>query len=200
MGNCCLNISGVGVINGNQIVYEVNCVLNGEFPNYTFDIVVNDVIVETFYISYDDEDSMWYLNNTIESLASSEFSGNLTCPDGLQFHYSAVGDDGVVYYTYTVYQIPCDLTPTPPSITYPLECVEEACRNKNLLNKQKRALAEDIAGVSKKEIFGFKCGDAWENIFMRNLIIHTLSCMPTGVLSVEKEKCLIGKLTDKCNY
>ena len=199
MGDCCLNISGVGVTVGGDVIYEVNCVLNGSFPEYTFDVIDGDLF-NVFYISYDDENSIWHLNNDIEYLASSEFGGNLTCPDGLQFTYNAIGDGGVIYYTYTVYQIPCDLTPIPPSITYPVECLQEACRNKNLLNKQKRALAEDIAGVSKKEIFGFKCGDAWENIFMRNMIIHALSCMPTGVLSVEKENCLIGKLTDKCNY
>lgn len=197
MGDCCLNISGVGVTGEGDIVYEVNCVLNGSFPEYTFDIIIDDVIVETYYISYDNENSIWDLNNTIEYIASSEFSGNLTCPDGLQF--TQAGGDQEPSITYTVYQIPCNLTPTPPTIEYPVECLQEACRNKNLLNKEKRSLAEDIAGISKKEIFGFKCGDAWENIFMRNLIIHALSCMPTGVLSVEKEKCLTGKLTDKCN-
>jgi hypothetical protein len=198
MGDCCLNISGVGVTGEGDIVYEVNCVLNGSFPEYTFDVTDGDLF-NVFYISYDDENSIWHLNNDIEYLASSEFGGNLTCPDGLQFNYNVEGRFDSTYYTYTVYQIPCDLTPTPPPITYPVECLQEACRNKNLFNKEKRSLAEDIAGISKKEIFGFKCGDAWENIFMRNLIIHALSCMPTGVLSVEKEKCLIGKLTDKCN-
>ena len=193
MGDCCLNIHGIGLTGLGDVVYEVNTTLNGEYPYYTFYDGVN-----TIDIVYDEEELLWDLISGEETLATSEFSGNQSCPDGLQFSYSVIGRDGADY-TYTVYQIPCDLTPVPPIIEYPIECLQEACRNKNLLNKQKRALAEDIAGISKKEIFGFKCGDAWENIFMRNLIIHALSCMPTGVLSVEKEKCLIGKLTDKCN-
>jgi hypothetical protein len=190
--NCCLNIHGIGLTEVGDVIYEVNTTLNGSYPNYTF----YDGM-DTLYISYDEEVSLWYLNGEIETLASAEFSGNQYCPDGLQFSFN-IGDEGP-NYTYTVYQIPCVLTPTPPIIEYPVECLQEACRNKNLFNKHKRMLAEDIAAISKKEIFGFKCGDAWENIFMRNMIIHALSCMPTGVLSVEKEKCLIGKLTDKCN-
>jgi hypothetical protein len=192
MGDCCLNIYGVGVVE-EEIVYEVNSVLLGEYPNYSFDIGEGYLL----YVVYNETTSMWDLIDDGDVLASSEFFGDEACPDGLQFVFNS--GDRSPDYTYTVYKVPCDLTPTPPTIEYPVECLQEACRNKNLFNKHKRMLAEDIAGISKKEIFGFKCGDAWENIFMRNMIIHALSCMPTGVLSVEKENCLIGKLTDKCN-
>jgi hypothetical protein len=191
MDNCCINIYGIGVID-KEIVYEINSTLNGAYPNYTF--YDGEVTID---VVYDEEELLWYLISEEKILATSEFSGNKDCPDGLQFTFN--GGDRSPDFTFTTYQFPCDLTPTPPIIEYAPECLQEACRNKNLFNKHKRMLAEDIAGISKKEIFGFKCGDAWENIFMRNMIIHALSCMPTGVLSVEKEKCLIGKLTDKCN-
>lgn len=191
MDNCCLNIYGVGLIE-KDIVFECNSVVQGEYPDFSFDSGDG-----TLNISYDSGDSLWYLSAGAEILATSSYDTETSCPDGLQFAFS--GGDMSPNYTFTVYQVPCDLNPVPPTIEYPLECVEEPCRNKNLLNKHRALLAEDIAGISKKEVFGFKCGDAWENIFMRNMIIHALSCMPTGVLSVEKENCLIGKLTDKCN-
>jgi len=190
MDNCCLNVHGVGILD-KEVVYEIDAILNGSYPNYYFDYGGGNMDVQ-----YDDELLVWNLVLDAETLDSSEFS-DTPCPSGLQFNF--VDGDQSPDFTFIIYEVPCDVTPTPPSITYPTECLQEACRNKNLFNKHKRMLAEDIAGISKKEIFGFKCGDAWENIFMRNMIIHALSCMPTGVLSVEKENCLIGKLTDKCN-
>ena len=190
MDNCCLNISGLGLFEG-QIVYELNSAIYGEYPDFYFDSP--DGIL---HISYDEEIQQWYLYDQDLELAQATYDGDPYCFDGLIFEAQI---DKAVVYTFTVYRIPCDFTPTPPTIEYPEECLQEACRNKNLFNKHKRMLAEDIASISKKEIFGFKCGDAWENIFMRNMIIHALSCMPTGVLSIEKENCLIGKLTDKCN-
>jgi hypothetical protein len=191
MGNCCLNISVIGFIE-RGIVYEANCPITGEYPSFSFQLEESEIS-----LIFNEELSIWQMIDGDILLSQSTYEGDNECPSGLQFTFS--GGDKSPDFTFTVYQFPCDLTPTPPIIEYAPECLQEACRNKNLLNKQKRALAEDIAGISKKEIFGFKCGDAWENIFMRNLIIHALSCMPTGVLSVEKEKCLIGKLTDKCN-
>lgn len=192
MDNCCLNISGIAFFE-KQLAFETNSVLLGEYPSFFFDVGGQYFL----YVVYNETTSMWDLVDDGDVLASSEFSGDVNCPDGLQFAFN-FGDQSP-QYTFIVYKVPCDLIPTPPTIEYPVECLQEACRNKNLFNKHKRMLAEDIAGISKKEIFGFKCGDAWENIFMRNMIIHALSCMPTGVLSIEKENCLIGKLTDKCN-
>jgi len=192
MDNCCLYVYGIGVLN-KDVVFESNSVLNGEYNDFYFETQYG-----ALYISYDEQELLWSLKDGEAILASSEFSGDMNCFSGLQFSFNDGGDQHPTY-TFTVYKVPCDFTPTLPTIEYPIECLQEACRNKNLFNKHKRMLAEDIAGISKKEIFGFKCGDAWENIFMRNMIIHALSCMPTGVLSIEKEKCLIGKLTDKCN-
>lgn len=193
MDNCCLNLYGVSSWKGG-VIYEVNAPLEGSYPNF-----YSNIGETTLNIVYNEETSLWYFYDGDGELASTTYSGTESCPDGLNFTFSFEMGEIVTTYTFTVYQFPCDLTPVPPTIDYPLECVQEPCRNKNLFRKQKGELSKDIAGVSKKEIFGFKCGDAWENIFMRNLIIHALSCMPTGVLSVEKEKCLIGKLTDKCN-
>jgi hypothetical protein len=190
MDNCCLNMYVSGTIGSEAPVFEWTSPITGAYPSFSF-----EVEVDTLSLVFNEETSEWQIFAGDVFVGSSTYEGNNECPSGLN-----IVNEGDITYSYTVYSVPCGEPYDIPTIEYPLECLQEACRNKNLLNKQKRALAEDIAGVSKKEIFGFKCGDAWENIFMRNLIIHTLSCMPTGVLSVEKEKCLIGKLTDKCNY
>jgi hypothetical protein len=188
MGNCCLNISVIGFIE-RGIVYEANCPITGEYPSFSFQLEEDEIS-----LVFNEEISTWQMFIGDTFIGQSTFDGDNECPSGLNILV-----EGDITYSYTVYSFPCDLTPAPPVVEYAPECLQEACRNKNLFNKHKRMLAEDIAGISKKEIFGFKCGDAWENIFMRNMIIHALSCMPTGVLSVEKENCLIGKLTDKCN-
>jgi hypothetical protein len=102
--------------------------------------------------------------------------------------------------SFTISVCESDLEDIPEIIQPEEDCSPyEICRNKNLLSKSAIALSKDIASISKREVFGFKCDDAWENIFMRSLIIDALNCSPYGVYSEEEEQCLIGKLTDKCN-
>jgi len=190
MDNCCLNMYVSGTV-GREQVFEWTSTITGSYPEFQFD--VDGTALSLFF---NEETSYWQiLGEGFVVCETPVLPQNNECPNGLQ----VPSEDGDVLYTFNVYSVPCGEPYDVPTIEYPLECLQEACRNKNLFNKHKRMLAEDIAGISKKEIFGFKCGDAWENIFMRNMIIHALSCMPTGVLSIEKENCLIGKLTDKCN-
>lgn len=190
MDNCCLNMYVSGTMEKDQ-VFEWTSTMTGSYPEFQF-----DVDGDALSLFFNEDTSYWQVLEEGFVICETPFlPQNNECPNGLQV--PLVGGD--VLYTFNVYSIPCDSNPNAPTIEYPLECLEEPCRNKNLFRKQRGELAKDIAGISKKEIFGFKCGDAWENIFMRNMIIHALSCMPTGVLSIEKENCLIGKLTDKCN-
>ena len=103
------------------------------------------------------------------------------------------------YSDFIIYSIDCDANNNDiPADVEPINC-DVPCSNGNLLKKQKSSLSKDIADISKREVFGLKCSDNWENIFMRSLIIDALSCIPYGVYSKDTEACLISKLTDKCN-
>jgi len=100
---------------------------------------------------------------------------------------------------FIIYRIECDINNNDiPADVEPINC-DIPCTNGNLLKKQKASLANDIADISKREVFGLKCNDNWENIFMRSLIIDALSCLPYGIYSKDEEQCLIGNLTDNCN-
>lgn len=103
------------------------------------------------------------------------------------------------YLNFIIYRIECEIeNDDVPADIEPIDC-NVPCVNSNLLKKQKSALSKDIADISKREVFGLKCSDNWENIFMRSLIIDALSCIPYGVYSKDTEACLISKLIDKCN-
>ncbi len=75
-----------------------------------------------------------------------------------------------------------------------------SCKDSNFLKKQNNELAEDVAEIRDLEIFGFGGGGFdWDSLIKRNMVIHSLRCMPYGVLSDAETDCLKNKLTDKCN-
>jgi len=102
-------------------------------------------------------------------------------------------------------QVACEDEPQDVDIPIPVtpasNCNEPfSCKFVNLLKKQKRALAVDIAANRNYEVFGLKeCDKNWNNLFMRYLIIDALECVPQGVYSEATENCLINKLTENCN-
>jgi hypothetical protein len=50
-----------------------------------------------------------------------------------------------------------------------------------------------------KNLFGFKCGTSWDDLFRKHLIFDVLSCLPYGVICEEEEQCLINNLNENCN-
>jgi hypothetical protein len=75
-----------------------------------------------------------------------------------------------------------------------------SCKDSNFLKKQNNELAKDVAEIRDLEIFGFGGGGFdWDSLIKRNMVIHSLRCMPYGVLSDAETDCLKNKLTDKCN-
>lgn len=72
-------------------------------------------------------------------------------------------------------------------------------RNRNLLKKKKAIFVDEISSIRNKEIFGFKCGTTWDNLFRKHLIFDVLSCLPYGVICEEEEQCLINNLNENCN-
>lgn len=87
------------------------------------------------------------------------------------------------------------------------DCYEEekcyeafSCKFANLIKKQKKSLALDIANIRDQEVYGLKgCDENWDNIFMRYLIMDVLQCSPYGYFSESTENCLINKLSENCN-
>lgn len=71
--------------------------------------------------------------------------------------------------------------------------------NRNLLKKKKAIFVDEISDIRNKEIFGFKCGTSWDDLFRKHLIFDVLNCLPYGVICDEEEQCLINNLNENCN-
>ncbi len=71
--------------------------------------------------------------------------------------------------------------------------------NRNLLKKKKAIFVNEISSIRNKELFGFKCGPDWEELYKKHLIFDVLWCLPYGVICEDQEQCLIDKLNENCN-
>lgn len=200
---CCANIAFYG---GDEVV-QISMSLEdiGTIPTYLFSWDSSD-----FFIIYNLINQSWelWLDGEPQIMLGFSIPNSLSdlCPESIfgDWFITATGYAQIAKIensdAFTIYR--CDEEVYIPEYGNVDEENCEAyapCRNKNLLSKSSMALSKDIASLSKREVFGFKCDDAWENIFMRSLIIDALSCLPYGTYSEEEEQCLIGKLTDKCN-
>lgn len=193
--SCCVNIQ---ILNTEGDAINLNCtkVFPLTFPaSYAIDF---DSIFPGVTLLLSIVDGVWQIadmSNPENIYSVSNISSD--CPESISFE-SWVNVPRLIL-DFIIYRIECDINNNDiPADVEPINC-DIPCSNGNLLKKQKSALSKDIADISKREIFGLKCGDNWENIFMRSLIIDALSCIPYGVYSKDTEACLISKLTDKCN-
>lgn len=135
----------------------------------------------TFYLFYDG--SAWVMSESVdgegEVLVSLEL--NSDCPFGAYTTYRTV-----TYFS--VRGADC------------FDCCDYVQpRNRNLLKKKKAIFVDEISSIRNKEIFGFKCGTTWDNLFRKHLIFDVLSCLPYGVICDEEEQCLINNLNENCN-
>jgi hypothetical protein len=215
---CCVSI---GFSNGIDVIqYNVTLEIEywggiGDIPTYSFTmnnqdygIIFNSLTNRWEILNKDASQLIAYSTTLSDVCPISSFSDWVITEEG----YDQIGDIGgglvelppptpiPLYDSLYIYSCNEDVD-VPESGNAGEESCEpyEPCRNKNLLSKSAMELSKDIASLSKRQVFGFKCDDAWENIFMRSLIIDALSCSPYGTYSEEVEQCLIGKLTDKCN-
>lgn len=78
-------------------------------------------------------------------------------------------------------------------------CDYDTPQNRNLLKKKKAIFVEEISSIRSKEIFGFKCGPEWDDLFRKHLIFDVLWCLPYGKICDEEQQCLINNLNDNCN-
>lgn len=78
-------------------------------------------------------------------------------------------------------------------------CDYDTPQNRNLLKKKKAIFVEEISSIRSKEIFGFKCGPEWDDLFKKHLIFDVLWCLPYGKICDEEQQCLINNLNDNCN-
>ena len=199
MGDCCINI----LITFGEEQYNYSFVReflpDGTFFRYyaTLDDPNDD---DGLYLYYNENISAWEIINQLdgELLFTSGENVPLDCPVSSSEDWTP---EGRIAFSFIIYEIECaigeDDEPTPyPEV--PEEYVAD-CTNSTLLKKQKAKLSKDIAAISKREVFGFDCGGEWENMFMRSLIIDALSCPPYVAISKDTERCLIGKLNEKCN-
>lgn len=148
---------------------------------------------ETYFIWFLNSASLWIMSSELGStddvLAILFFDG---CPFGEWIVYS-IKIDSLISFE-------CTSEPKPPIEVIEENCNPyESCKYDNLLKRNRVSLSKDIASISKREVYGFNCGDAWQNIFTKSMIIDALSCLPYGVYTEDEERCLIEKLNDKCN-
>jgi hypothetical protein len=206
MGDCCLNILIFidGVEYNLSTFRQVN--LSSEFVRYTFrnpyDIENNSVVA---YLEFDDVLNTWVIIDPALGGTTLFVAGEnvpVDCPVSSSEDWSFEPEEGEEF-SFVIYEVSCvrgigdnDVPNLYPEEEEPYEVY---CENLNLIKKQKMKLSKDIAAISKREVFGLDCGGEWENLFMRSLIIDALSCPPYGVISKDTERCLIGKLNEKCN-
>ena len=78
-------------------------------------------------------------------------------------------------------------------------CDYDTPKNRNLLKKKKAIFVDEISSIRNKEIFGFKCGPEWDDLFRKHLIFDVLWCLPYGKICDEEQQCLINNLNENCN-
>ena len=205
-----------GIIRGYQVVVS-ECVENVELPcecirlnvyssdSQVYQFQLNQLgyyngfyywsytLGETYFIWFDTVSSSWILSDALGSLdgflAELTFDG---CPFGEWIVYSLK--------IASIISFECTSEPKPPIEVIEENCSPyEICKYDNLLKRNRVSLSKDIASISKREVYGFNCGDAWQNIFTKSMVIDALSCLPYGVYTEDEERCLIEKLNDKCN-
>ena len=207
MDNCCLNI----LTEYDGVKYNIAMILNSESGQYHFTLY--DSTSESIYVDvimyYSEGAGSWYIaNESNPSIVYYYFDSEYVCPSNSI--YFKVGDTNWIaqeelpinigdFDNFVMYPIPCEEESVTPPAPVVEECIQLPCRNTNLIKKQKASLSTDIAKVSKQDMYGFDCQEAWDNIFMRTLIIDVVNCMPYDFFTQDEERCLIGKLTDKCN-
>lgn len=200
MGDCCLNI----FITFDGEEYNVSLIkeldIDGSLSRYNFYDPVNGI---DSALKYMDDIGKWVIEDVdfgyIIFLAEEDVPTDCPVSSSLSWSFES-NPKNQINYTFVIYEIEC--MPLDNNIPEPYPSEEsnpEYCTNSTLFKKQKNKLSKDIAAISKREVFGFDCGGEWENLFMRSLIIDALSCPPYGVIPKDTERCLIGKLNEKCN-
>lgn len=208
---CCIKI---GFSNGIDIV-QYDLVLTTSYWPGLGDIATYKFLLngEDCSIIYNSTTSRWELINVASNpiLLAYSTTASDTCPVSSIADWS-ITEDGYAY----IAKIKSSDPDHPYNLLYTYECGTDEvilpgdhdaidcdpfipCQNNQTLKRSSAVLSKEIASISKREVFGFNCDDAWNTIFMKNSIIHALSCLPYGFYSEADEQCLIGKLNDKCN-
>lgn len=152
-----------------------NILVYNNINYYTFNI--EDSIYYIFYL-----DGQWVVKQalSISALTFASLASTNECPFGS--YYSLIFKD------FRVEGVDC------------FDCCDYyRPGNRNLLKKKKAIFVDEISSIRNKEIFGFKCGTSWDDLFRKHLIFDVLNCLPYGVICDEEEQCLINNLNENCN-
>jgi hypothetical protein len=152
-----------------------NVLVYGGINYYTFTIGEN-----TYYIFY--LNGQWVLKGalSISGPTFANLTSNNECPYGL---YNSELFDFV--FVKGVKCFDC--------------CDYDTPKNRNLLKKKKAIFVDEISSIRSREIFGFKCGPEWDDLFKKHLIFDVLWCLPYGKICDEEQQCLINNLNENCN-
>ena len=177
----CCDTEVIVTIEGNEYTATVeydeygNILVYNNINYYTFSIEDS-----TYYIFYLDGQWVVKLALSISAMTIASLTSLNECPFG---SYESEAFNGV-----RVVGVDC------------FDCCDYIQpRNRNLLKKKKAIFVDEISSIRNKEIFGFKCGTSWDDLFRKHLIFDVLSCLPYGVICEEEEQCLINNLNENCN-
>ena len=177
----CCDTEVIVTIEGNEYTATVeydeygNILVYNNINYYTFSIEDS-----TYYIFYLDGQWVVKLALSISAMTIASLTSLNECPFG---SYESEAFNGV-----RVVGVDC------------FDCCDYIQpRNRNLLKKKKAIFVDEISSIRNKEIFGFKCGTTWDDLFRKHLIFDVLSCLPYGVICEEEEQCLINNLNENCN-
>ena len=137
----------------------------------------------TFYLYFNGDE--WSLTNGIEGeiIQYAKLESNSECPFGIYDLFKPKGIDFL--YIRGAECFDC--------------CDYDTPKNRNLLKKKKAIFVDEISAIRSKEIFGFKCGPEWDDLFRKHLIFDVLWCLPYGKICDEEQQCLINNLNENCN-
>lgn len=145
---------------------------------YTFELQLTPYPA-TFYLFY--SGAKWIMSDSLDGSIYTELLTGNSCPFGPYELYKPVT-------SFNVIGAEC------------FDCCDYYTpHNRNLLKKKKAIFVNEISSIRNKELFGFKCGPDWEELYKKHLIFDVLWCLPYGVICEDQEQCLIDKLNENCN-
>ena len=159
-------------------------------------ILIDGYELEDFLLYWQPLENKWIFYYSIEGVYQATLSEDTPCPFGT---YTI--ERGSIFESFEVSQcsVPTNILVTVKGVDCFDCCDYYRPGNRNLLKKKKAIFVDEISSIRNKEIFGFKCGTSWDDLFRKHLIFDVLNCLPYGVICDEEEQCLINNLNENCN-
>ena len=177
----CCDTEVIITVDGEEFTASVEYDENGNILGYGgvnyFTFTIEDTLFYLFYL-----DNQWVVKTVLSISAPTLANLDLAneCPFGVYTTFA--------FPTFSVKGVEC------------FDCCNYYTpRFSNFIKKKKYDLIADVSDIKSREIFGFRCGPEWSDLFRKHLILDVLHCLPYGVLCDDEEQCLINNVNGNCN-